>query len=42
MFLIDDYTRRGWVTFLKNKSEEFGKSKTFKDLVENETEMKVK
>jgi hypothetical protein len=42
MFLIDDYTRMTWVTFLKNKSEAFEKFKAFKALVENETDLKIK
>ena len=42
MLLIDDYTRMTWVTFLKEKSEEFEKFKYFKALVENETDLKIK
>ena len=37
MFLIDDYTRMTWVTFLKEKSKSFKKFKIFKSMVENET-----
>jgi hypothetical protein len=42
MFLIDDYTRMAWVTFLKEKYEEFEKFKDFKSLGENETDLKIK
>jgi hypothetical protein len=42
MFLINDYTRMTWITFLKEKSEAFEKFKAFKDLVENETDLKIK
>ena len=42
MFLIDDYTRMTWVTFLKEKSEAFEKFKIFKAMVKNETYMKIK
>ena len=36
MLLIDDYTRMTWVAFLKEKS------KAFKELVENEENIKLK
>jgi hypothetical protein len=42
MFLIDDYTRMTWVTFLKKKSQAFEKFKAFKALAENETDLKIK
>jgi hypothetical protein len=42
MLLIDDYTRMTWVSFLKNKSEAIDKFKVFKELVENETDLKIK
>ena len=42
MFFIDDFTRMDWVFFLKEKSEAFNKFKAFKNLVENETEAKIK
>ena len=32
---IDDYSRKTWIHVLKNKSEEFGKFKEFKGLIEN-------
>jgi hypothetical protein len=42
MYIVDDYTRLTWVFFLKEKSEAFEKFKTFKALVENETNLKIK
>jgi hypothetical protein len=42
MLIVDDYTRLTWVLFLKEKSEAFEKIKTFKSLVENETDLKIK
>jgi len=42
MFLIDDYTKMTWVRFLKNKFEAFDKFKSFKALVENERDLKIK
>jgi len=42
MFLIDDYKRMTWVSFLKLKSEEFDKFKALKSLVENENDLKIK
>jgi hypothetical protein len=42
MLIIDDYTRLTWVYFLKEKSEAFEKFKTYKALVENETDLKIK
>jgi hypothetical protein len=42
MLLIDDYTRMTWVSFLRNKSEAFEKFKSFKALVENEIDLKIK
>ena len=32
---IDDYSRKTWIYFLKNKSEMFGKFKEFKAFIEN-------
>ena len=37
MFLIDDYRRMTWVTFLKENLEAFEKFKIFKEMVENGT-----
>ena len=42
MLLIDDYTRMTWVYFLKKKLEAFEWFKTFKEMVENETDLKIK
>ena len=43
MFLIDDYTRMTWVTFLKEKSEKKNeKFEAFKSLVQIETDLKIK
>jgi hypothetical protein len=42
MLLIDDYTRMTWVCFLKKKSEAFECFRVFKELVENETDLKIK
>jgi hypothetical protein len=37
MSFIDDYSRKAWVYFLKNKSEAFAKFKIWKAKVENQT-----
>jgi transposase InsO family protein len=42
MLFIDDFTRMGWVCFLKEKSEALNKFKSFKTLVENEKRDKIK
>ena len=42
MLLIHDYTSMTWVTFLKEKSEAFMKFKSFKSLVENGRNYKIK
>ena len=42
MLLIDDYTRMTWVCFLKKKSEAFEHFTIFNEMVENETELKIK
>ena len=42
MTIVDDYSRRVWVYFLKNKNEAFRKFKEWKILVENQTGNKVK
>jgi len=39
---IDDFSRKTWVYFLKEKSEVFGVFKKFKVLIENETSTKIK
>ena len=42
MLLVDDYTRMTWVCFLKKKSKAFECFKIFKEMVENETDLKIK
>ena len=42
MLLVDDYTRMTWVYFLKKKSEAFEHFTIFKEMVENEIELKIK
>jgi hypothetical protein len=42
MLLIDDYTRMTAVCFLKKKSEAFECFRIFKEMVENETDLKIK
>jgi hypothetical protein len=42
MLLVDDYTRMVMIWFLKKKSEAFEKFETYKEMVEIETELKVK
>ena len=42
MILVDDFTRMTWVCLLKKKSEAFGYFKIFKELVENEGELRIK
>jgi hypothetical protein len=40
--VIDDYSRKTWVCFLKSKDEVLGKFKDFKALVENLFKGKIK
>ncbi|GJR61822.1 retrovirus-related pol polyprotein from transposon TNT 1-94 [Tanacetum coccineum] len=40
--IVDDYSRRVWVYFLRFKHEAFGKFKEWKQLVENQTRRTVK
>ena len=42
MLLVDDFTRMTWVCLLKKKSEAFECFKIFKELVENEVELRIK
>jgi hypothetical protein len=42
MSFIDDYSKKAWVYFLKNKSEAFAKFKIWKAEVENQTGRKIK
>ena len=39
---IDDYSRKTWIYFLKNKSEVFRKFKEFKSLIKNHSEKRIK
>ena len=39
---IDDFSRKTWIYFMKNKDEVFSKFKEFKALIENRTEKKIK
>lgn len=42
MLIIDDYSRMCWVTFLNEKSKDFRRFKIYKEMVENETNKKIK
>ena len=42
MLFIDDYSRKTWVYFLKQKSEAFIAFKNFKALVEKESGYEIK
>jgi hypothetical protein len=42
MLLIDDYTRMTTIYFLKRKSKEFINFKVFKEMVENEMDLRIK
>lgn len=42
MLIIDDYTRMIVIGFLKKNSEAFKCFKIYKELVENETDLKIK
>ena len=39
---IDDFSRKTWIYFIKNKDEVFSKFKEFKALIENHTKNKIK
>ena len=39
---IDDFSRKTWIYFMKNKDEVFMKFKEFKALIKNQTENKIK
>ncbi len=39
---IDDHFRKAWVYFLRHKSNVFETFKKWKDMVENETSLKIK
>ena len=40
--MIDDYTKMTFINFLKKKSEAFECFKIYKEVVENETNLKIK
>jgi 5'-3' exoribonuclease 2 len=40
--IIDDYSRKVWPYFLKDKSKVFSAFKEWKTMIENQTEKKVK
>ncbi|GJY33525.1 retrovirus-related pol polyprotein from transposon TNT 1-94 [Tanacetum coccineum] len=42
LLIVDDYSRRVWVHFLRHKNEAFSKFKEWKQLVENQTGRKLK
>ncbi|GKE59638.1 retrotransposon protein, putative, ty1-copia subclass, partial [Tanacetum coccineum] len=42
LLIVDDYSRRVWVHFLRHKNEAFSKFKEWKQLVENHTGRKLK
>ena len=39
---IDDFSRKTWIYFMKNKDEVCSKFKEFKALIKNQTEKKIK
>ena len=39
---IDEFSRKTWIYFMKNKDDVFNKFKEFKALIENHTEKKIK
>ena len=39
---VDEFSRKTWIYFMKNKDEVFSKFKEFKSLIENHTENKIK
>ena len=41
MILVDDFSRMMWVSFLKEKYEAFDKFKIFKNIVENESGVRL-
>jgi hypothetical protein len=42
LLFVDDFTRMTWLFLLKNKSETFNCFQVFKELTENEIDMKIK
>ena len=41
VLLIDDFSRKSWIYFLKAKSETFNKFQEFKALIENQTRKNI-
>ena len=39
---IDEFSRKTWIYFMKNKDEVFNKFKEFKALIKNHTKKKIK
>ena len=42
ILFIDDFSRMCWISLLKHKDESFDKFKVFKELFENELDLKIK
>ena len=42
VFFLDDFSRKTWIYFMKNKDEVFSKFKDFKALIENHTKKRIK
>ena len=42
VIFIDDYSRKYWIYFLKNKSETFDKFKEFKAFIEHQSNKQIK
>ena len=41
VYFIDDFSRKKWIYFMKNKHELFSKFKEFKALIKNHIENKI-
>ena len=41
VYFIDDFSRKTWIYFMKNKDELFNKFKEIKALIKNHTEKKI-
>ena len=42
VYYVDEFSRKTWIYFMKNKDEVFNKFKEFKALIESHTEKKIK
>ena len=42
VYFIDDFSRKEWIYFMKNKDEVFSMFKKFKALIDNHTEKNIK